>query len=84
VTINIDNPQADQLTRQFAKIANVGITEAVILAMNEAIARRRLAETPAETAARIRAKYGVVLSDQAKVPLPKAAWDELVGDDLSQ
>ncbi|MFZ1495134.1 MAG: type II toxin-antitoxin system VapB family antitoxin [Candidatus Competibacter denitrificans] len=77
--INVNNPEADALTRKFAGIMGVGLTEAIIIAMKEAIARRRTAETPLEIAARIRKKYGVSLSDDARQPLPKpvfnAMWD---------
>lgn len=59
MAISVDNPEADALTRQFAELAGVGITEAIIIAMMEAIERRRT-ETPRETAARLRAKHGVV------------------------
>ena len=75
--INVNNPQADALTRRFAQMAGVGITEAIVIAMREAIERRRGEETPRRTAARLRAKHGVVLKDHAKAPLPRAAFDEM-------
>jgi len=80
MTINVNNPEADALTRKFAKLAGVGITEAIVIAMREAIERRRGAETPLQTAARLRAKYGVTLSERASEPLPKAVFDEMWGD----
>ena len=46
--INVNNPEADALTRKFAVMAGVGITDAIIIAMKEAITRRRTAETPLE------------------------------------
>jgi len=52
--INVNNPEADALMRKFAGIMGVGLTEAIMIVMKEAIARRRAAETPLETAARIR------------------------------
>lgn len=82
--INVNNPEADTLTRKFAGMAGVGITDAIVIAMKEAIARRRAAETPVETAARIRKKHGVVLSNEAKQPLPKQAYDDMWGDDLER
>jgi antitoxin VapB len=78
--INVTNPQADALTRTFARLAGVGISDAIVIAMREAIARRRAAETPRETAARLRAKHGVTLAEAAKAPLPKAAFDEMWGE----
>jgi antitoxin VapB len=78
--INVNNPEADALTRKFARMAGVGITDAIVIAMREAIARRRDLETPRQTAARLRAKHGVVLADHAKVPLPKEVFDDMWGE----
>ena len=82
VPINVNNPEADALTRKFAGMAGVGITDAIVLAMKEAIARRRGSETPLETAARLRAKYGIVLTDKMREPLPKRVFDAMWGDDF--
>jgi antitoxin VapB len=79
MAINVNNPQADALTRKFARLVGVGITEAIVIAMSEAIARRREAETPRQTAARLRAKHGVTLGEAARAPLPKAVFDEMWG-----
>jgi len=75
--INVNNPEADALTRKFAQLEGVGITDAIVIAMREAIQRRRGAETPRQTAARLRAKHGVTLSELARAPLPKEAFDEM-------
>jgi len=77
--INVNNPEADALTRKFAQLEGVGITDAIVIAMREAIERRRGAETPRQTAARLRAKHGVTLGKQASAPLPKKAFDEMWG-----
>jgi len=77
MAINVNNPEADALTRQFAQMAGVGITDAIVIAMREAIERRSLAETPLETAARLRAKHQVVLDEQAQKPLHRQAFDTL-------
>jgi antitoxin VapB len=78
--INVNNPEADALTRRFAAMAGVGITEAIVIAMREAIARRHEDETPRETAARLRERHGIALSETARTPLPRevydAMWDE--------
>jgi antitoxin VapB len=84
VPLNVNNPEADALTRKFARMAGVGITDAIVIAMKEAIARRREAESPLETAARIRAKYGIVLTDQVRTPLPKRVFDEMWDDDMGK
>ncbi|TIW03645.1 MAG: hypothetical protein E5V74_08585, partial [Mesorhizobium sp.] len=41
MTININNKEADSLTRTLARIEGVGITEAIVIAMREALERRR-------------------------------------------
>lgn len=80
--INVNNPEADALTRKFAGMAGVGITDAIVIAMKEAIASRRSAETPLETAERIRTKYGVSLSRKTRRPLPKDVFDKMWEDNL--
>lgn len=82
VPINVSNREADTLTREFAGIAGVGITEAIVVAMKEAIASRRGRESPLETAARLRAEYGIVLTDGIRRRLPKRVFDEMSGDQL--
>ncbi len=77
MAINVNNPEADALTRKFAQMAGVGITDAIVIAMHEAIERRRGHETPRETAARLRVKHGVTLEAAAWAPLPRAAFDEM-------
>lgn len=78
--INVNNPEADALTRKFAGMMGVGITDAIVIAMKEAIARRRADETPLETAARLREKHGIALGDKARKPLPGTVFDEMWGD----
>jgi antitoxin VapB len=80
VAINITNREADNLTRQLAKIEGVGLSEAIVIAMREAIARRRSRETPLQTAARIRAELGIELTDRARLPLPRSVYDEMSGE----
>ena len=43
--------------------------------------RRRDRETPLETAARLRAEFGIELSKRAREPLPRPVYDELSGED---
>ncbi len=80
MAINVNNPEADALTRKFAQMAGVGITDAIVIAMREAIERRSRAETPLETAARLRARYQVVPGDQATHPLPRQVFDAMWDD----
>lgn len=79
--INVNNPEADALTRKFAEMAGVGITDAIVIAMKEAIERRRNKETPRETAARLRAKHGLTLDDAAREPLPREVFDTMWDED---
>lgn len=80
MALNINNKEADNLTRKFASIEGVGITEAIVIAMKEAIERRRASETPIETARRLRDQYGVKLSEEARKPLPKSVFDQMWED----
>ena len=77
MAINLDNPEAEALTRQFAQIEGVSIEDAVVIAMREAIERRSAAETPLQTAARLREKYGIVLDDRMRTQLPLSVFDEM-------
>jgi antitoxin VapB len=80
VTINITNRDADKLTRRFAEMEGVGLSEAVVIAMREAIERRRRNETPLETAARLRAEFGISLTEAARRPLSRSVFDEMSGE----
>lgn len=80
MAINVNNAEADALTRQFASMAGLSITDAIVIAMKEAIERRTRNESPAETAARLRKKHGISLAPSSRKPLPRdvfdALWDE--------
>lgn len=80
MTINITNPEADALTRAFAKLEGVGLTEAIVIAMREALERRRSSQTPEQTAAQLRKEFGVSLTRQARTPLDRAIYDEFSDD----
>lgn len=75
--INVNNPEADALTRKFAEMAGVGITDAIVIAMREAIERRSRAETPLETARRLRQKHGVAMREDARKPLSHEVFDDM-------
>ncbi|NHT76984.1 antitoxin VapB [Rhizobium sp. PP-F2F-G38] len=78
--INVNNPEADALTRKFAQMAGLSITEAIVIAMKEAIERRRNSETALQTAARLREKHGVALTEEARKPLDGQIFDEMWED----
>ncbi len=80
MAINITNKEADSLTRQLAKIDGVSLTDAVVTALREAIANRRKRETPRQTAARLRAEFGIRLTERARRPLPRSVYDEMSGE----
>lgn len=77
MAINVNNPEADSLTRKFAHMAGVSISEAIVIAMKEAIAKRSKAETPHQTAVRLREKHGVAVSNETRKPLPRDAFDAM-------
>ncbi len=77
VPINVSNPESDALTRKFARMAGVSITDAIVIAMKEAIERRRNLETPLQTARRLREKHGIAISEAARKPLPREAFDAI-------
>ena len=80
--LNINNPEADALTRKFAAMTGASITEAIVVAMKEAIARRRAEETPQATAARLREKYGIAPGQKSRQKLPRAIFDAMWDDKL--
>jgi antitoxin VapB len=77
MAINIDDPEADALTRTFARMAGLSISEAIVTVMKEAIDRRRNREEPLETARRLREKHGVVIGGAASKPLQREICDEM-------
>ncbi len=77
MAINVNNREADALTRRFAHMAGVGITDAIVIAMKEAIERRRGEETPRETAARLRAKHGIATDKATRKPLSRKVLDDM-------
>jgi antitoxin VapB len=75
--LNIRNPEADQLARRLAALEGSAITDAVILALREAIERRLHDEDPRDTARRILASHRIIPSPTAHVPVSEEAWREL-------
>lgn len=81
MTINITNKEADALTRRLARIEGVSLTEAIVIAMREALARRRTADGMRASVDRLHAEFGVKLTDEQREPLPRGIYDEMSGED---
>ena len=80
MAIHITNRRAEELTREFARMEDVPLSEAVAIAMQEAIAPRGAAEMPRDLVRRILKKHGIVPSLTASQPLPREIYDEMGGD----
>jgi antitoxin VapB len=79
MTLNIRNPEADQLARQLARIDDTTITDAVIVALRETIRNRLGNETPSETARRLLAKHGLSFKP-GRQPVPDSVYHDLDHD----
>ena len=84
MTINIRNPEADRLARELARIDDSSITEAVVVALREALRSRLKTETPSETARRLLVKHGLSFKPGRK-PVPRSVYHDmdhdLIGED---
>jgi antitoxin VapB len=80
MTISIRNREADALARRIADQDRVSITEAVLVALREAAAKRSASETPTQTARRILARHGVKLTKAMRKPAPPGAYRSLDHD----
>jgi len=84
MTLSIRNPEADRLARRLAKLDDTNVTEAVIVALREAIAARTKKESARETARKILARRGLAFSEGRR-PVPPEAYREpdhdLAGED---
>jgi antitoxin VapB len=79
MTLNIRNPEADELARELARIDDTSITDAVIAALRETIRNRMNKESPRETARKILVKHGLSFQPDRK-PVPPEAWHDLDHD----
>lgn len=92
MTLNIRNPEADHLARQLARIDDTSITDAVIVALREAIRARVGAEAPGEaihnrpeneaaieTAKRLLAKHGLSFQP-GRQPVPQNVYHDMDHD----
>ena len=80
MALNITSRKADELTRKFAQMEGVSLSDAIAIAMQEAIDRRRQAEPIEDTVNRVLKKHGIVPSPTAHQPLPKQVFDDMWGD----
>lgn len=79
MTLSIRNPEADSLARRLAQLDRTTITEAIVIALKEAIQKRVQQETPSETARRLLEKRGLSFQPDRK-PVPDSVWHELDHD----
>jgi antitoxin VapB len=79
MTLSIRNPEADQLAKRLAKLEDTTVTEAVIVALREAIAARAKREPARETARKILARRGLAFPERRR-PVPPEAYHELDHD----
>lgn len=79
MTLSIRNPEADALARRLAQIDQTSITDAVVVALKEAIQSRIRQESPSETAKRLLARRGLAFKPDRK-PVPDSVWHDLDHD----
>lgn len=79
MTLSIRNPEADALARKLAQIDGTTISDAVVVALREAVSARVRRETPSETARRILEKRGLAFAKNRK-PVPESAYHDLDHD----
>jgi antitoxin VapB len=79
MTLSVRNPEADALARRLAQLDQTTITEAIVVALKEAIQKRVQQERPSETAQRLLAKRGLGFRP-GRQPVPDSAWHELDHD----
>jgi hypothetical protein len=79
MTLSIRNAEADALARRLAQLDKTSITDAVVVALKEAVQRRVRQERPSETASRLLARRGLAFR-RGRKPVPDSAWHELDHD----
>ncbi|MBB5572243.1 MULTISPECIES: type II toxin-antitoxin system VapB family antitoxin [Rhizobium] len=76
MVLSIRNEEADTLARELARIDQTTVTDAVIVALREAINMRLRREAPSETARKILTKRGLSFAPNRK-PAPPEAYHQL-------
>ena len=79
MTLSIRNPEADALAKRLARLEDTTVTDAVIVALREAIAARIRRESPSDTAQRILARHGLSFPKDRR-PVPPEAYHDLDSD----
>jgi antitoxin VapB len=79
MTLSIRNPEADILAKRLARLNDTTVTEAIILALKEAIASRVAREDPRDTARRILKRHGLSFAKDRR-PVPPEAYHDLDHD----
>ncbi|OYW45841.1 MAG: hypothetical protein B7Z08_01185 [Sphingomonadales bacterium 32-68-7] len=79
MTLSIRNAEADALARRLAQLDKSTITDAVVVALKEAIRRRVREEVPSQTARRLLARRGLSFKP-GRQPVPEETWHELDHD----
>ena len=75
--LNIRDPKAHSLARRLAEQTRKPLTDSVILALEEALARRLQAEDPHATALRIYKQLGIEFRREMRAPVDPAWRDEI-------
>ena len=76
-SLNIRDPKAHSLARRLADQTRKPLTDSVILALEEALARRTHSEDPHETALRIFKQLGIDFLPAMREPADPAWRDEI-------
>jgi antitoxin VapB len=79
MTLSIRNQEADLLARRLAKLEGGTVTDAVVLALKEAIAARVAREDPSDTAQRILQRHGLSFR-RNRTPVRPEAYHDLDHD----
>jgi antitoxin VapB len=79
MTLSIRNPEADRLAKRLAALDDTTVTDAVIVALREAIAARTKRESARETARKILERRGLAFVANRR-PLPPEAYHDLDHD----
>ncbi len=79
MTLSIRSPEADRLARELAEIERTTITEAVVIALKDAVKARKPRPDPIDLAASILARRGIVIHP-GQPPVPQSAYHDLDHD----
>jgi hypothetical protein len=79
MVLNIRNRKAKRLARQLAQMDRTGLTEAVVVALREAIECREKSDSPRQAASKILEKHGLAFQ-RGRKPVPASAYHDLDHD----